>query len=46
MNFYGVRSTANNWFSLYLENRTQFVSINVYSSDPHFIRCRVSPGST
>ena len=46
MNFYGVRSTANNWFSSYLENRTQFVSVNVYSWDPHFIRCRASLGSS
>ena len=33
MNYYGVTATANNWFSSYLENRTQFVSTNGYSSD-------------
>ena len=33
LNYYGVRGTANNWFSSYFENRTQFVSINGYSSD-------------
>ena len=36
LNYYGVRGTANNWFSSYLENRTQFVSINGCSSDLHF----------
>ena len=28
LNYYVVRGKANNWFSSYLENRTQFVSIN------------------
>ena len=41
LNYYGVRRTANNWFSSYLENRTQFESINGYSSDHHFIHCGV-----
>ena len=41
LNYYGVRGTANNWFSSYLENRTQFVSINGYSSDLLFICCDV-----
>ena len=41
LNYYGVRGTANNWFSSYLENRTEFVSINSYPSDFHFIRCGV-----
>ena len=41
LNQYGVRGTANNWFSFYLENRTQFVSINGYSSYLLFIRSGV-----
>ena len=41
LNYYGVRGTANNWFSSYLENKTQFVSINGYSFDLLFIRCGV-----
>ena len=45
LNYLGVRGTANNWFSSYLENRTQFVSNNVYSSDLHFIRCGEPQGS-
>ena len=46
MNYYGVRGTANNWFSSYLENRTQFLSINGYSSNLHFICCVVPQRST
>ena len=45
LNYCGVRGTANNWFSSYLENRTQFVSIYCYSYDVHFIRCGVPQGS-
>ena len=45
LNYFGVRGTATNWFSSYLENRTQFVSINGYSSDLHFVRCGVPQGS-
>ena len=45
MNCYGVRGTANNWFSSYFENRTQFVSINGYFSDLYFICCGVLQGS-
>ena len=36
LHYYGVRDTANNCFSSYLEIRTQFVSINGFSSDLHF----------
>lgn len=32
---------AGNWLSSYLENRTQFVSIDGYSSYLHFIRCSI-----
>ena len=42
---YGVRGTANNWFSSYLENRTHFVRINGYSSDLILICCGVLQGS-
>lgn len=41
LNYCGVRGTSNNWFSSYLENTTQFVSINGYTSDCHFICCSV-----
>ena len=44
LNYYGVSGTANNWFSSYLENRTQFVSINDYSTDLLFISCGVPKG--
>ena len=39
--YYGISGTANNWFSSYLENRTQFSSINSHLSDLHFIHCVV-----
>ena len=45
MNYYGVRGTANNWFSSNLENRTQFVSVNVYYSNLHYICYGVPQGS-
>ena len=45
LNYHCVRGTNENWFSSFLENRIQFVSINGYSSDLHFIRCGVSQGS-
>ena len=41
MNYYGVKGTTNSWFSSYLENRTQFVSINGCSSDLDMICCGV-----
>ena len=40
-NYYGERGTANKWFSSHLENRTQFVSVNGYSSDLLYFRCGV-----
>ena len=40
-NYYGISGTANNWFSSYLESRTQFSSINSHLSDLHFIHCVV-----
>ena len=36
LNYYSVRVTANNWFSSYLENRTQIASIDGYSYDLDF----------
>ena len=44
LDYYGVTGTTNNWFSSYLENRIQFVSINDYSSDLLFICCGVPQG--
>ena len=41
LNHYGIRGTVSNCFSSYLEKGTQFVSINGYSSDLHFIGCGV-----
>ena len=33
LNYYGVRGNANNWFSSYFQNRTQFITINGFNSD-------------
>ena len=45
LNYYGVRGKANNWFSSYLKNRTQFVTINGFNSELKEINCGVPRGS-
>ena len=45
LNYYGIRGIANNWFSSYLQNRTQFVSINCFYSNVNAICCGVTQGS-
>ena len=45
LNFYGIRGIANNQFSSYLQNRTQFVSINGFDSNVNAICCGVLQGS-
>ena len=45
LNYYGIRGIANNWFSSYLQNRTQFVSINGSDSNVNAICCGVPQGS-
>ena len=42
---YGVRGTAFDWFSSYLSNREQFVSVNGQVSEKLVINCRVPQGS-
>ena len=42
---YGIRGTANNWFSSYLKHRTQFVSILGFESDTKPINHGVPQGS-
>ena len=42
---YGIHGVANNWFSSYLSNRTQFVSIENTCSDYSEISCGVPQGS-
>ena len=39
LNYYGVRGKANNWFSSYLKNRTQFITINGFNSELKEINC-------
>ena len=42
---YGVRGTSREWFSSYLNNRTQYTFCNNYSSDLKVINCGVPQGS-
>ena len=45
LNYYGIKGIANNWFSPYLQNKTQFVSINAFDSVVNAICCGVPQGS-
>ena len=45
LNHYGIRKVANNWFSSYLQNRLQYVSINGFNSKLEHIYCGVPQGS-
>ena len=42
---YGVRNISNNWFSSYLNNRTQFVTINIERSPNTLVTHGVPQGS-
>ena len=42
---YDIRGVANNWFSSYLQNLSQYVIINGFSSKSEHIRCGVGQGS-
>ena len=45
MEHYGVRGTALNWFTSYLSERQQYVSVNGNTSDQLEISCGVPQGS-
>jgi hypothetical protein len=45
LNYYGIRGIANNWFSSYIKDRSQFVSINGFESTHKFIKYGVPQGS-
>ena len=45
LSHYGIGDTANNWFSSYLANRNQFVTINGFYSDLRNVRLEMSQGS-
>ena len=45
LNYYGIRGIANDWFKSYLNNQSQFVSINGFNSDHRNIERGVPQGS-
>ena len=45
LEYYGIRVIANEWFSSYLSNRSQFVSLGRVESGPQPILCGVTQGS-
>ena len=45
LNHYGIRGIANDWFSSYLSDRTQFVSINGFNSDYKTVKYGVPQAS-
>ena len=45
LDHYGIRGTANNWFSSYLKNRFQYVSIRGFDSATDSIHHGVPQGS-
>ena len=42
---YGIRGTALSWFSFYLSNRSQYVSVNGHNSSHLNVTCGVPQGS-
>ena len=45
LNNYSIRGVANNWFSSYLQNQLQYVSINGFNSKLEYIHCGSPQGS-
>ena len=45
LNYYGIRGVVHSWFASYLKNRTQFTSVNGYSSSKLSVVCGVPQGS-
>lgn len=45
LEYYGIRGIAHKWFSSYLSNRSQFVSLGQIESGPQQILCGVPQGS-
>ena len=43
--FYGIKGIAKDWFTSYLTNRQQFVTVNDLKSDLTSISCGIPHGS-
>ena len=45
LNHYGIRGVSDDWFTSYLSNRIQYVSINGYESSLTALNCGIPQGS-
>ena len=45
LDHYGIRGISNDWLRSYLSDRSQFVSINGFSSDYKTVKCGFPHGS-
>ena len=45
LDYYGIRGVVKDWFTSYLSNRSQFVSLGAINSDTQAVSCGVPQGS-
>ena len=45
LEYYGARNISKNWFSSYLQNRSQFVTLSGYVSSSRYVQVGVPQGS-
>ena len=45
LEYYGARNISKNWFSSYLQNRSQFVTLSGYESSSRYVQVGVPQGS-
>ena len=45
LDYYGIRGVVKDWFTSYLSNRTQFVSLGAINSKTQKVSCGVPQGS-
>ena len=44
LDYYGIRGVVKDWFTSYLSNRSQFVSLGAINSDTQTVSCGVPKG--